>query len=423
MKKRLAAVLSLALGISALSSALIVMPGEAQAQEAKKEAQRVGAKVGKPLKAAQDAMKKEDWDTALAKTLEADALPEKTAFESYQIDEFLGFIYLKKADYVNAAVAYDEMLQSGLVPPEDMPDRVKIATQLNFQIKNYPKAIEYGKRWIEATGGTGSEPDSLVAQAYFIEDDYANALTHAKNAIEIARRNGEPVKEPWLQIALACYNNNDDMANVAVALEDLVREFPSKKYWEQLLGVSQRVEEQDDRVTLSLYQLMFELDALRRDVDYVEMAQLAIQAGVPGEAVKVLEKGFENKILEEEDVQRRKALLAEARASAQADQKSLAGLETEAKAAKAGQADVALGSAYLSYGEYEKAAEALRRGMGKGGVKRPDEAQIVLGRALLKVNQPEEALKAFVAVPDSSKFARVADLWEIYAAGPRPLPR
>jgi hypothetical protein len=421
MVNRIAVVLCLALGTAALSSMLA--PAPAHAQEAKKETQRVGAKVGKPLKAAQAALQKSDWDTALAKTLEADAIPDKTAYEDYQVAEFLSFVYLKKADYANAALAYDRILQSGQVPPEDLTDRTKVATQLNFQIKNYPKAIEYGARWAESTGRSISEPDSLLAQAYFIQDDYANALTHAKSAVEIARRNGEPLKEAWLQIMLACYNNNDDMAGVGAALESLVREFPSHRYWEQLLGVNQRIEEQDDRVTLSLYELMYEIDALRRDVDYVEMAQLAIQTGVPGEAVKVLERGFENKVLEEEDVPRRKALLAEARTSAQNDQKSLAALETEAKAAKAGQADVALGSAFLSYGQYDKAAEALRRGIAKGGVKRPDEAQIALGRALLQINQPEDALKAFAAVPDGSKFARVANLWEIYATGPRPIPR
>jgi len=424
MLNRLVLVLSMALGAAALASILSIVPGPAHAQETQKKATpRVGAKVAKPLKDAQEAMKNQDWDTALAKTMEADAIPDKTAYEDYQIDEFLSFIYLKKADYTHAAVAYEAMLKSEYMPPEEVPDRVKVATQLNFQIKDYPKAIEFGKRWIETSGGADPEAHSLVAQAYFIEDDYANALTHAKNAIGTARQKGEPLKEAWLQIVLACYNNNDDTVGIAAALEDLVREFPNQKYWEQLLGVNQRVLEQDDRVTLSLYELMFELGALKRDDDYVEMAQLAIQAGVPGEAVKVLELGFQNKLLETEDVPRRKALLAESRASAQNDQKSLAGLETDAKSAKTGQADVALGSAYLSYEQYDKAAEALRRGIAKGGVKRPDEAQITLGRALLKVNQPEEALKAFAAIPDASKFSRVANLWEIYTTGPRPIPR
>ncbi len=422
MLNRIMLTLSLALGGVALTTVLALAPPSAQAKEEKEEPARVSAKVAKPLKAAQEAMGKEDWDTALAKTLEAKALPELTAFEKYQIADFLSFIYLKKTDYAGAAGAYEEILASDQLPPEQLVDRLKVATPLNFQIQNYPKVIEYGNRWIEAAGGPAPDAQSLVAQAYYIQEDFPNALKHAQAAIDGAREQGVPVKEAWLQVKLGSYNNADDDAGVAATLAELVLAFPNHKYWEQLLGVTQRVAETDDRVTLNLYRLMFELDALRRDSDYVEMAQLAIEMGVPGEAVQVLERGFANKVLEEEDVARRRTLLQEAKTAAQSDQKSLTALDTEAKSSKTGEADVGLGTAYLSYDQYDKAVEALRRGLQKGGVKRPDEAQLLLGRALLKLNQQEEALKAFEAVPDTSKYARVANLWELYAKGPRPLP-
>jgi outer membrane protein assembly factor BamD (BamD/ComL family) len=425
MLNRIVLAVSLALGATALGSALVLAPHAAQAQDQKVEKSKppkISGKVAKPLKAAQDAMSKNDWDTALAKTLEAKALPELTGEEKYQIEEFLSYIYLKKQDYKNAAAAYDALLASGLLPPDQELERLKVATPLNFQIQNYPKAIEYGQRWIAAEGRPVPDAESLVAQAYYIQDDYPNALKHAQIAIDTARAQGQPVKEAWLQIKLGAQNEADDMVAARRTLAELVQEFPNHKYWEQLLAVTQQAEETDDRVTLNLYRLMLELDALRRDTDYVEMAQLAIEAGVPGDAVKVLDKGFANKVLESEDVQRRRSLLQEAKTAAQADQKSLAGLETEARAAKTGEADVGLGSAYLSYDQYDKAAESLRRGLQKGGVKRPDEAQLLLGAALLKLNQQDEALKAFEAVPDNSKYARVANLWELYAKGPRPVP-
>ena len=83
MLNRIVLAVSLALGVTALGSALVLAPQAVQAQdkkkdEEKKEAPKVSPKVAKPLKAAQDAMGKNDWDTALAKTLEAKALPELT---------------------------------------------------------------------------------------------------------------------------------------------------------------------------------------------------------------------------------------------------------------------------------------------------------------------------------------------------------
>ncbi len=84
-------------------------------------------------------------------------------------------------------------------------------------------------------------------------------------------------------------------------------------------------------------------------------------------------------------------------------------------AASSGDADAVLGIAYLSYDQYDKAIEALQRGLKKGGVKRPEEAQLMLGRALLKANRNADAVQAFEAIPKGSKLAEVANLWAIYA--------
>ena len=80
-----------------------------------------------------------------------------------------------------------------------------------------------------------------------------------------------------------------------------------------------------------------------------------------------------------------------------------------------GEFDYALGVGLLSFDQYDQATAALRRAVQKGKLKRPDEAQIMLGRSLLKSNQKEEARAAFQAVPANSKLARIARLWAIYA--------
>jgi tetratricopeptide (TPR) repeat protein len=114
--------------------------------------------------------------------------------------------------------------------------------------------------------------------------------------------------------------------------------------------------------------------------------------------------------------------LSDAKTQAANDQKQLPSLDKEARAAATGTADVGLGAAYLSYGQVDKAIEALERGIKKGGVKRLDDAQMALGRAYLKANRREDAAQAFDAVPDDSKLARVADLWAIYARQAQPAP-
>jgi tetratricopeptide (TPR) repeat protein len=413
MKHRVTRLLFLALaGVTLLAP---FAPESAFAADQKPPSQHVSSKLVAPLKAAQEAMQKQDWDTAIAKTLEAKAVPDQTPYDKYQIAEFLSFLYLKKEDYANAAGAYDDLLASEFLPADQLEDRLRVASTLNFQLKNYPKAAEYCKRWIEASGGTKPEPYALLGQTYYVQDDFANAAKQIDTAIEMSTKAGKPVTEQWLQLALSSYAELDDEAGIKKSLEQLLRQYPSPKYWDQMFTIIQNRRDSDDRTTMNLYRLMFDAGQLKRPDDYTELAQYTFEAGIPGESVKVLKQGFEKNLLSGKDEQRRKQLLADAQKQAESDQKSLPSLEKEAMAAKTGDADAVLGIAYLSYDQYDKAIEALQRGLKKGGVKRPEEAQLMLGRALLKANRNADAVQAFGAIPKSSKLAEVANLWAIYA--------
>ena len=93
-------------------------------------------------------------------------------------------------------------------------------------------------------------------------------------------------------------------------------------------------------------------------------AQLAIDAGVPGEAQAVMEKGVQNGTLKSDDKTaqgRYDRLLASAKKSATADKAQLPQLAKEAEKATQGQAYVALGQAYLSYGMFDEAIDALKK--------------------------------------------------------------
>lgn len=416
MKVRIIRLLSMVLVAGAVSMpAPGVVSRALAADKDKPAAQHVSNKLVKPLKAAQEAMQKQDWDTALARTLEAQAIPERTPYDDFQINDFLSFIYLKKNDYANAAVAYDALLASEFLPADQIEDRARVAATLNFQLKNYPKAVEYSKRWVEASGGSKPEPYMLLGQSYYVQNDYANAVKQIETGIDLVRRTGKPVTEQWLQLQLSCYAEMDDTAGMKKTLEVLVREHPTPKYWDQMLTLVRNQRDMDDRTTMNLYRLMYDMDQLKRPDDVVELAQYTFEAGIPGETVKVLKRGFERNLLGGKDEQRWRQLLADAEKQAQSDQKSLPTLEKEAMAAKTGDADAVLGIAYLSYDQYDKAVAALQRGLQKGGVKRTEEAQLMLGRALLKLNRGDDALKAFQSVAGSSRLAEVANLWAIYA--------
>jgi tetratricopeptide (TPR) repeat protein len=167
---------------------------------------------------------------------------------------------------------------------------------------------------------------------------------------------------------------------------------------------------------LMIYRIMFDTNAMQADTDYIEMAQLLGDAGLPGEAQMVLEKAISAGVIKDDHKERTTRLLNAMKTRADADKKGLPQLDAEAAKNPAGQLDMKLGEVYFGAGDYQGASTAITRGIGKKQIKQLDEAYVYLGRAQAALKNYPEAKKAFVelkAVPNISP--RVLKLWELYA--------
>jgi outer membrane protein assembly factor BamD (BamD/ComL family) len=412
--------LALTLAMGTLSVATLLPATTAQAAEA---AGKITTKaVAEPVKKAQDAMKNKQWDTALTEIKKAQAVEKKTPFEAYQIDEFLGYVLIQQKKFGEAAPVFERMLNSGNVPPDQVDDRTKTVSQLYFQVKEYKKSVEWSKKWLDKHPGDETM-SVLLGQSYYVLNDYKNAGQTMMNVSNAAEKAGRTPAENWLQIVLSSYFKLDSAESkpeykdgIAAALKKLVRYYPKSEYWENLLDIYRRKGSSNDAMNLGYYRLMNEVGTLKQADDYMEYAQLAIDAGVPGEAQTIVEKGVQNGTLKSDDKTtqgRYDRLLAGAKKSAATDKASLTQLAKEAEKASQGQALVALGQAYLSYGMVDEAIAALQNGIKKGGVTDADQAQISLGIAYLRKGQKDQARQAFRAVKDDSKWHDLSELWEI----------
>jgi tetratricopeptide (TPR) repeat protein len=404
--------LALTLAMGTVSGAALLPATTAQAAE---PAGKVTTKaVAEPLKKAQEAMKNKQWDAALAEIKKAQASEKKTPFEAYQIDEFLSYVLVQQKKFAEATPVFERMLNSGFMPAEQVDERTKTVAQLHFQNKDYKKAIEWGKKYLDKHPGDEGM-SVLVGQSYYVVNDYKNAATTMMAVVNTAEKAGRTPTENWLQIVLSSQFKLDNKDGIADALKKLVRYYPKPEYWENLLDIYRR-KDTSDRVTLGFYRLMNDVGTLKQADDYMETAQLAIDAGVPGEAQAVMEKGVQTGTLKSDDKTaqgRYDRLLASAKKSATADKAQLAQLAKEADKATQGQAYVALGQAYLSYGMFDEAIDALKKGIAKGGVTDVDEAQISLGIAYLRKGQKDLARQTFKTVKAESKWHNLAELWEI----------
>ncbi len=403
-----AVVLSVGFGLA------LGLAAPAFAGEGKPSVSRAAAK---PLKAAQDACTAKNYDECVAKARETLALGGKTNFDAYVANQMLAFAYARQGNNNAAAQALEAQLATGIPSPAEQNQIGRTLTSVAYQQKNYPKAIELGRKLI-ASGGADADTYTLVAQAYYVQDKYKDAAKFLGDFVSGQESRGQTPKEQSLQLVADSYLKAGDNAANTVWLEKLVAHYPKPNYWNSLLYSMMRADGIKDNHTLHIYRLMQDTGTLKQPNDYSEMAQLAIESGMPGEAKKVLEAGMAGNIFTDANLKaRNQRLLDAASKSAATDQASLAKFEAEAKAAKTGEADIALGRGYMSHGMNDKAAEAFARGIGKGSLKTAEEAQILLGTALLRAGNKAEAQKTFKAVKSADGiYQRVAKLWSLHAS-------
>jgi tetratricopeptide (TPR) repeat protein len=369
-------------------------------------------KVGKPLQAAIEAYKKQQWDAALAKLNEADRAEKKTPYEQFAINEYKATVLVQKRQYGEAAPLLERNIDSGFVAAGDMVTRLDQLLLINMQLRNYPKAIAIGERWIKA-GGTKSQSRALIGQAYYAQKNYKKSIEVLGPAIDGVRKGGGTPDENWLNIIRSSYQNLGDMEGTSKAMTELVRYYPKPEYWNYLLDSRMR-QKNSDRVQLNLLRLGRQVGIVNSPEEYVEMAEILLEAGLPAEASAVMEAGYTAKAFDGLDKARSDRYArrrSEAKTLAAKDQASLPAFERDAQKSPTGQGSVALGLAYASFGQYEKAITALNSGIQRGGLRDPQQASMTLGIANLRLGKKTEAVKAFEQVKGDAPMEDVAKLW------------
>jgi hypothetical protein len=202
------------------------------------------------------------------------------------------------------------------------------------------------------------------------------------------------------------------------SMEKLVQYYPKPEEWAQLLYGMRKETTGNETDLLQTYRLMLDTDVLKEGSDYTEMAELALDAGSPGEAQHVLETAMSKNppvFTDQRSKDRAQRLLETAKKRATSDQASLAKLEKEADTAPTGEKNVAVGRAYLGYEQYDKAADQLSKGLSKGNVKNEMDARLMLGIAQLKAGHKDDASKTFKSVKGEPALERLANLWNLRA--------
>jgi len=373
----------------------------------------VSKSLGTPLKAAQEAMKANDFAGALAHVKEAQAVSGLTDYDNFVLNQFLGNIYIGMKDYKNAETAFVAMASSSDLPPADKANAYSTTVQLAVNNNDWPTAIKFGEL-LQAIAPLQGPLVEQLAVAYYNSGDKVKALAVAKPQIEADKAAGRQSSEALLQIQLGAQATTNDTAGAMATIEGMVAQHGNPDDWARLIDLTFNSKGLTDIQALNLYRLRVITGATTSAEDYAIMGQVAsINLLYPVEGEMMIEHGVSAGVVKAGD--KASAALAQIRPKASKDKASLGEFEKAAAARKTGDYDLKLAETYYGYGRYADAETAVRRAIGKGGVKDNAEAHMVLGMALAQQGKNADAAAEFAKVSGNATEMKIAHLWTIYA--------
>ena len=378
------------------------------------QAQSLRPEVGKPLQQAYDLIKAGKGKEALAKVREAEGAPNKTAAESLQIDRMKAAAAQRAGDNGTAIQALESVYSkvSGA-------EQGQVAEQL---ASAYATARDNAKasHWLQKAQAAGNNSGTLKQlQAYLQGNsgDFAAVARDASAAVAAAEQAGRRPDEPDLLRLADAQLRTGNAAGQATTLEKLLFNYPKKDYWAIYLGRLQRKSGFSDRFSLDLMRLKLATGSLSKTEEFMEMSQLALQAGLPAEGKAIVDKGFAAGALgggAEAERHKRLRDLAnkqESEGKVLIDQRAAA-----AMAAKDGNDLVQVGYAYATMGQSDKGIPLIEQGIAKGGLKRPEDAKLRLGLAMLQGGKNKaKAVQLLRSVQGADGASDLGRLWALYA--------
>ena len=376
------------------------------------QAQGVRAEIGKPLQQASELLRAGKAKEALAKAREADAVGGKTAAEQLLVDRMKAAAAQRAGDTATAIQALESAY--GRVGGAEQGQIAEQLASAHVQARNNAKATEWLNKAIQA-GNNSAGIKQLQSYLQSASGDYGAIAKDAAAAVSAAEQAGRRPEEGDLLRLADAQQRTNNLNGYSNTLEKLLSYYPKKDYWNAYLGRLPRKPGFADRFHLDVLELKLASGTLSKTEDFMEMAQLALQAGLPSDGRRIVEQGYKAGALgtgpEAARHQRLKDLALKKEAEAKAN---IAAQAAEAANQKTGDDLVKVGYAYASMGELDQGIKLIEQGIAKGGLKRPEDAKLLLGKALMQSgkNKPK-AVQTLRSVKGTDGAAESAPLWTV----------
>lgn len=374
-------------------------------------AQPLRPEVARPLQQAGELLKAGKPREALAKVNEADKVPKLTPAEQLTIERMRGAAAQRAGEPATTIRAFEAVYASGRLSAAEQAQVAESLAYAHAQTQDLVKA----QAWVDKArhaGSASAQLEALQAWLHTQSGDHAAVARDAAAAVAAAEQAGRSPAEADL-LRLADAQQRGKLPGWGATLEKLLTYHPNKAYWAAALARLPRTSGFASRHALDVLRLKLASGAMDSPEDFMEMAQLALQAGLAAEARQIVERAYASGAFGSgPQAERQQRLRDLAERSDEQSRASIGARAASAATAKDGNALVQAGMVVVAMGQTDPGIALIEQGIAKGGLKRPDDATLHLGIAQLRSAQAKpKAATTLRGVRGKDGAADIARLW------------
>ena len=367
--------------------------------------------VAKSLQAAQDALKAGQLDSALALSQQTLAMPGITAIEKPLIQRTLAVAALQTKNFPLAVSTLENLIQE---MPESTPAEQKrplIESLLNAsqQAQDFPKLVDWARIYLKLEGSNPSVRPVLI-QTLSVLKRHSEVVQEVNEKMRLDEAAKVKTPESELRMLAVSQRQLKDDSGYSDTLKRLLQNYPSKAYWAEIIPRLARQTNFNPRFDLDLYRLLELTGNMEDAIEYIDMANLALKAGLPAEAMRVVELAYAKGLLGKgSDAANHQKLRQQIQLRLNEDDKAMPALE---KSAKDANTLASLADVYAAQQKWDQSQAHYSKALAMGGLRREAETRLHAGIALFKLGQKEQAHAMWDSVKGDATAIELAQLWK-----------
>jgi tetratricopeptide (TPR) repeat protein len=373
----------------------------------------VRPEVAKPLQAAQDALKAGQFESALTLSQQLLAMTGITPAEKPLIQRTLAVAALQAKNFPLAVSTLESLIQEmpGETPAAQKIPLIESLLNASQQAQDFARVVTWARTYLKLEGSNPSVRPVLI-QTLSVLKRHDEVIQEVKEKMRLDEAAKLKTPESELRMMAVSQRQLKDDGGYNSTLKLLLEKFPSKAYWAELIPRLARQANFNARYDLDLYRLLELTGNLEDAIEYVDMANLALKAGLPAEAARVVEQGYSAGLLGKGgDAANHQKLRQQIQQRLTEDDKALPALE---KSAKDANALASLADVHGAKQKWDLAQVNYGKALAMGGLRREAETRLHAGIAFYKMGQKAEAIKMWNSVQGDATAVELAQMWKLW---------